>query len=105
MAALLLAKLDNDELDVEAYRRDMERMGRELHGSVLGLLGLAPTAHALAPMLKALGVRVVGYDPAIHHSEVARVSTLMRAMAAIACRSDTSRSIQTAISGEPGAVS
>ena len=44
------------------------RLGRELYGSVLGMLGLAPTAHALAPMLKALGVRVVGYDPAIHHS-------------------------------------
>jgi D-3-phosphoglycerate dehydrogenase len=43
-------------------------MGRELHGSVLGLLGLAPTAHALAPMLRALGVRVIGYDPAIHYS-------------------------------------
>ena len=44
------------------------RMGRELYGSVVGLLGLAPTAHALAPMLRALGMRVIGYDPAIHHT-------------------------------------
>ena len=42
------------------------RLGRELAGSTVGLLGLAPVAHALAPMLKALGVRLVGYDPAVH---------------------------------------
>jgi phosphoglycerate dehydrogenase-like enzyme len=44
------------------------RMGRELHGSTVGLLGLAPVAHTLAPMLRALGVRLVGYDPAVHHA-------------------------------------
>jgi len=44
------------------------RMGRELSGSTVGLLGLAPVAHALAPMLKCLGVRLVGYDPAVHHA-------------------------------------
>ncbi|WP_372659541.1 NAD(P)-dependent oxidoreductase [Hydrogenophaga sp.] len=44
------------------------RMGRELAGSTVGLLGLAPVAHTLAPMLNALGVRLVGYDPAVHHA-------------------------------------
>lgn len=44
------------------------RMGRELAGSTVGLLGLAPVAHTLAPMLKGLGVRLVGYDPAVHHA-------------------------------------
>lgn len=44
------------------------RMGRELAGSTVGLLGLAPVAHTLAPMLRALGVRLVGYDPAVHHA-------------------------------------
>jgi phosphoglycerate dehydrogenase-like enzyme len=44
------------------------RMGRELAGSTVGLLGLAPVAHTLAPMLKSLGVRLVGYDPAVHHA-------------------------------------
>lgn len=44
------------------------RMGRELGGSTVGLLGLAPVAHILAPMLKALGVRLLGYDPAVHHA-------------------------------------
>ena len=42
------------------------RMGRELNGSTIGLLGLAPVAHTLAPMLKCLGVRLLGYDPAVH---------------------------------------
>jgi regulator of sirC expression with transglutaminase-like and TPR domain len=29
-AALLLARLDNDEVDVDAYRKEVERMGRDL---------------------------------------------------------------------------
>jgi D-3-phosphoglycerate dehydrogenase len=44
------------------------RLGRELSGSVIGILGLAPTAHALAMMLGPLGVKLIGYDPAIHHT-------------------------------------
>lgn len=43
-------------------------MGRELAGGTVGLLGLAPVAHVLAPMLHGLGVRLLGYDPAIHHT-------------------------------------
>jgi phosphoglycerate dehydrogenase-like enzyme len=42
------------------------RPGRELHGSVIGIFGLAPTAHTLAPMLHGLGVKLIGYDPAVH---------------------------------------
>jgi D-3-phosphoglycerate dehydrogenase len=44
------------------------KLGREIHGSTIGLLGLAPTAHPLAMMLSAMGARLVGYDPAIHHT-------------------------------------
>jgi phosphoglycerate dehydrogenase-like enzyme len=44
------------------------RMGRELAGSTVGLLGLAPVAHTLGPMLRSLGVRLLGYDPAVHHA-------------------------------------
>jgi phosphoglycerate dehydrogenase-like enzyme len=44
------------------------RLGRELNGSVVGLLGLAPTAHTLALMLHGLGARLIGYDPAVHHT-------------------------------------
>ena len=45
-----------------------QQMGRELYGSTVGILGLAPTAHTLAGMLHGLGVRLIGYDPAVHHT-------------------------------------
>lgn len=44
------------------------RLGRELNGSTVGIFGLAPTAHTLAPMLHALGAKLIGYDPAVHHT-------------------------------------
>lgn len=44
------------------------RIGRELSGSVVGILGLAPTAHTLALMLHSLGAKLVGYDPAVHYT-------------------------------------
>jgi D-3-phosphoglycerate dehydrogenase len=44
------------------------RLGRELSGSTIGILGLAPTAHTLALLLSALGARLIGYDPAVHHT-------------------------------------
>jgi phosphoglycerate dehydrogenase-like enzyme len=40
-------------------------MGRELFDSTVAMIGLAPIASVLAPMLKALGVRLVGYDAAL----------------------------------------
>lgn len=42
--------------------------GREVSDSVVGLLGMSPVAQLLAPMLLAVGARVVGYDPAVHRS-------------------------------------
>ncbi|MEP6792673.1 MAG: NAD(P)-dependent oxidoreductase, partial [Ramlibacter sp.] len=42
--------------------------GRELNGSVVGIFGLAPTAHTLALMLHSLGAKLIGYDPAVHHT-------------------------------------
>ncbi|GAC1535784.1 MAG: hypothetical protein NVS2B4_16230 [Ramlibacter sp.] len=44
------------------------RIGRELANSVVGIFGLASTAHTLAVMLHALGARLIGYDPAVHHT-------------------------------------
>ena len=49
-------------------RHPSSQMGRELSGSTVGILGLAPTAHTLAGMLSGLGVRLIGYDPAVHHT-------------------------------------
>jgi D-3-phosphoglycerate dehydrogenase len=40
-------------------------LGRELHGSTVAILGLAPTAHILANMLHGLGVKLIGYDPVV----------------------------------------
>jgi phosphoglycerate dehydrogenase-like enzyme len=44
------------------------RIGRELNGATIGVLGLAPTAHTLALLLHALGAKLIGYDPAVHHT-------------------------------------
>lgn len=44
------------------------RIGRELNGAIVGIFGLAPSAHTLALMLHALGAKLIGYDPAVHHT-------------------------------------
>jgi phosphoglycerate dehydrogenase-like enzyme len=43
-------------------------MGREINGSTIGLLGIGPAASALASLLTSMGARLIGYDPALHHS-------------------------------------
>ena len=67
MALLSLFRLDGQP---NARHRDVsgEVYGREINDSVVGLLGLSPTAQILAPLLVALGARVVGYDPALHRN-------------------------------------
>jgi phosphoglycerate dehydrogenase-like enzyme len=47
-------------------RPEIGSPGRELHSSIIGLFGLAPSAHAFALMLDALGAKLIGYDPAVH---------------------------------------
>lgn len=44
-------------------------VGRELGGATVGLVGLAPAARVLSPLLQAFGARVVGYDPAVHETD------------------------------------
>jgi phosphoglycerate dehydrogenase-like enzyme len=44
-------------------------VGRELGGSVVGIVGMAPAAQPLAELLRAFGAQVVGYDPALHVSD------------------------------------
>lgn len=43
-------------------------LGREINGSTIGLLGIGPAASVLATLLTGMGARLIGYDPALHHS-------------------------------------
>jgi len=45
------------------------RVGRELGGATVGLVGMVPASRTLAPLLAAFGSRVVGYDPSVHASD------------------------------------
>ena len=53
---------------LSASRSGITQPARELHGSTVGLLGLSPVAHTRAGLLASLGVRLIGYDPAVHHT-------------------------------------
>jgi phosphoglycerate dehydrogenase-like enzyme len=66
LASLLLMYRRGIGSALKGERQADNKMGRELNGSVIGIFGLAPTAHALALMLHALGAKLVGYDPAVH---------------------------------------
>ncbi|MDP3136542.1 MAG: NAD(P)-dependent oxidoreductase [Burkholderiaceae bacterium] len=68
LAGLLLQFRRGLVASLNGERHGEIRMGRELHGSTVGLMGLAPTAHTLALMLGALGAKLIGYDPAVHHT-------------------------------------
>jgi phosphoglycerate dehydrogenase-like enzyme len=68
LAALLLLYRRGIGSSLIGDRHADIRLGRELNGSVIGIFGLAPTAHTLALMLHALGAKLVGYDPAVHHT-------------------------------------
>jgi phosphoglycerate dehydrogenase-like enzyme len=41
-------------------------VGREVGGSVIGIVGMTPAARPLASLLDTFGARVIGYDPAVH---------------------------------------
>lgn len=43
--------------------------GRELGTSCVGLIGMTPSARHLARLLRAMGSRVIGYDPGLHASD------------------------------------
>ena len=68
LASLLLLFRRGIGASLRGDRHAPGTVGRELHGSTVGILGLAPTAHALAPMLDALGARLIGYAPAVNHT-------------------------------------
>jgi phosphoglycerate dehydrogenase-like enzyme len=66
LASLLLLYRRGIASTIVGDARADTRLGRELHGSTVGIFGLAPTAHTLATTLRALGAKLVGYDPAVH---------------------------------------
>ena len=68
LAGLLMLMRRGIAAALNGDRHAAVRLGRELNGSVVGVLGLAPTAHTLALMLHSLGAKLIGYDPAVHHT-------------------------------------
>ena len=68
LATLMLLYRHGIVSSLMGRKHPTQQMGRELYGSTVGILGLAPTAHTLAGMLHGLGVRLIGYDPALHHT-------------------------------------
>jgi phosphoglycerate dehydrogenase-like enzyme len=68
LAALLLMYRRGIGASMTGDRHADIRVGRELNGSVVGIFGLAPTGHTFALMLHALGAKLIGYDPAVHHT-------------------------------------
>ncbi len=44
-------------------------VGRELGGSVVGIVGMTPAVKPLAQLLGAFGARPIGYDPSVHASD------------------------------------
>jgi D-3-phosphoglycerate dehydrogenase len=68
LAALLLLYRRGIGTALRGQRQTEPVLGRELNGSVVGILGLAPTAQTLALTLRGLGAKLIGYDPAVHHS-------------------------------------
>ncbi len=48
---------------------DGMRVGRELGGAQVGLIGMTPAARALNRLLVSFGARVLGYDPSLHAND------------------------------------
>ncbi|TFZ01438.1 NAD(P)-dependent oxidoreductase [Ramlibacter rhizophilus] len=68
LSALLMLYRPGIGLPLAGQRHAQIGLGREVNGSTVGLLGLAPAAHTLALLLRGLGARLIGYDPAVHAS-------------------------------------
>jgi phosphoglycerate dehydrogenase-like enzyme len=54
---------------VPVRRPDGSVAGRELGGATIGLVGMPPSARTIAQLLGAFGVRILGYDPALHATD------------------------------------
>jgi len=88
-AALAYAKdLPSDDIAKAAERGKKRFAGLELAGSTLGVIGLGAIGHRVANTAIDLGMRVLGYDPAVSvHNEsqisaqVQRINTVERVLA------------------------
>lgn len=74
LAEFLLTNLltlfrSNGQLEAWPGATQKTHWGREINDSVIGLFGLSAPAQILAPVLSAMGARLVGYDPALHRSD------------------------------------
>ena len=65
MVGALLAMLRR----VPVVASDGLLVGRELGACTVGLIGMAPSARAIAQLLSGFGSRIVGYDPSLHASD------------------------------------
>jgi len=68
LGALLLLMRRGIGSSLAGQRHAPPQLGRELNGAVVGIFGLAPAAHTFTVLLRALGAKLIGYDPAVHHS-------------------------------------
>ncbi len=68
LGALLVLMRRGIGSSLAGERHAPPQIGRELSGSVVGIFGLAPAAHTFAVLLRAMGVKLIGYDPAVHHT-------------------------------------
>jgi D-3-phosphoglycerate dehydrogenase / 2-oxoglutarate reductase len=88
-AALAYAKdLPDDDIAKAAERGKKQFAGHELSGSTLGVIGLGAIGHRVANTAIDLGMRVLGYDPAVSpknssllSAQVHRVNSLDRLLA------------------------
>jgi D-3-phosphoglycerate dehydrogenase / 2-oxoglutarate reductase len=59
----LARSISNSVLDYRARRAPQARMGRELKGATLGIVGYGTIGQYLAPLAQALGMKVIACDP------------------------------------------
>ncbi len=68
LGALIMMRRPGIADSMQGKKHQRWPLGREVNGSTIALLGLGHTAHMLAPTLLQMGARLIGYDPAVHHS-------------------------------------
>lgn len=75
--ALMLSLVKNIIHSNESVRRgewvEQRELSRELHGKILGLVGLGKIGSLVAQMAKALGMTVIAYDPYLKKEDAERL--------------------------------